>query len=431
METLHIAEAGTHRALWELGQFGRVEETTFTVPVGKGNAVVVAEQNPTTKILWKVKSTGKLRGAQRTVVCYVFNMSIWNMNMGLGDADSIVTSSNGTQGTTSVTGPFYARGDISLSGNSAINCGPLFVKEGTLKFLNNATSLGSEGNPVAAFIQPAIDGNAAIWDEKAQRELEPGDPGVYVDPMSYICPNITLPPLRQLEAYRDYAAQESEENVVAYPGIRNTYEPPLSGYKVLDNDTALSVGDVASRPMYTIGSRTGSFGTPGGEFAWDKDGRRLYVNGTVFVDGNLTIGDSANSEINYYGKGTIVVNGDIYINGRLRPPTYPYTMSDENVLGLVTDESIYIDITSGNSTPSQYMADLCGAFFATRKVKFLSNNVSFVGSMISGMLDFGGSNNNNHLFADGNLPNILPPNMPGGNDYITVTSSQSEINDLQ
>ncbi|MBE0447743.1 MAG: hypothetical protein IBX64_06545 [Actinobacteria bacterium] len=432
MKALHVAEAGINKALWAIGQYGSETPRSFRVDVANfanvdtGTAEVTVIPDLDTGWIWTITSTGNYRNSKRILKVCVFSISMWNMHMGLGQADSIVTTSNGTQGTTSVTGPFYARGNLLLSGNTSIEGGPLFVKDGTVYLENNAVSIGTSTDKILAYIEPMAS-NAAIWDPKAGREVALSDDRVHIKKLSNQVPNIPLPLLKQLSVYREHAAQESEENVVPYPGIISKWAPPLSGYKVLDNDTELSTGNVASRRTYTINSSTGNFGIAGGEFAWDKGGKKLYIDGTIFVDGNLIIGDTANSEINYYGKGTIVVNGDITIKGRLRPEA-PYHMSSDAVLGLVTGESIYIDTSGGggNNKVTRDVPDVCGAFFATKKVQFLRNNISFVGSLISGLLDFG-SNNNNHLFTYDSLPYILPPNMPGGNEYITVTSSWREI----
>lgn len=426
-EALHVAEAGIQKALWQLEQLGSaMEPRVFTINVGGGMAEVNAVQDAGSQWYWTIESTGTSGQMKRKLKVSVFNFSLWNMNMGLGEANSMASGGNGILGTTSIDGPFFVRGNVELSGNSEITGGPFFIKTGTLRFMNGASTLGKASKPIAAYIEPA-DGNEDILDRHGN-SLEPGHPQVKVSQLSNQVPDIKIPPLDTLTSYRIRAAAESEETCTAYPGIIGT-QSAYSGYKVLDSDTNLQSGPVSSRPMYYINSTMNSFGVPGGELAWDKTNRRLYVNGTVFVDGNLTIGDSANSEISYYGRGTIVSNGEIFIKGRLRPPFHngSYDMDGSHVLGLVTAEIIYIDTQGSNANPTRSVPDVTGAFFATKKVKISTNNTSFVGSMLSGMLDFADGTNNSHLYTHEALPSFLPPSLPGSERFLTLTASWREV----
>jgi len=429
MEALHIAEAGIHKALWQLEQFGSgMEPKTFSIDVGNGTADVNAVQDAGSQWYWTIESTGTCGEANRKLKVTVFNFSLWNMNMGLGENSSMASGGNGILGTTSIDGPFFVRGNVELSGNSEITGGPLFIKKGTLRFMNSSSILGKPDKPIMAYIEPT-DGNKDIVDRHGNH-LEPGHPQVSVSMLSNQVPDLKMPPLDSLTTYRERAASESVGECTAYPGII-TVQSQLTGYKVLDNDTALSTGDVKARPMYTINSSVNSFGNELDKFAWDKTNKRLYVNGTVFVDGNLTIGDSADSEITYYGRGTIVVNGEIFIKGQLRPPwdaeKGTYDMNGSHVLGLVTEETIYIDINGGNAQPTKSIPDIAGAFFATKKVKISANNTSFVGSMIAGVLDFADGTNNSHLFTHESLPSFLPPSLPGSDGFLAMTASWREV----
>lgn len=440
MEALHVAEAGIQKAMWQLEKFGNVmENKDFTADVGNGKAYVVAEQDDSNEWLWTIESTGTCNNANRKIKVTVFNFSLWNMNMSLGQSSSLASGGNGVLGTTSIDGPFYVRGNVELSGSSQITGGPFFIKTGSLKFLDSGSTLGLAGDELEAYIEPA-DGNYDIEDKKGNHIIPP-HPQVHVSKLSNQVPDIKIPPMDSLANYRKTAADESDEVCTAYnDGVINIntvsrIEDRCGYYKILDNDANDSTGSLSSRHTYKLNSTVPSFGVDGsgnavGDFAWNKDSRKLTVNGTVFVDGNLTIGDSSNSEINYYGRGTIVVNGDINIKGKLRPPYQDgkYDMSGTNVLGLVTNETIYVDVSGSNSVPKWDEPDVSGAFFATKKVKMTSNNTSFVGSMIAGVLDFAGSVNNSHLFTHDKLPEFLPPSLPGSTRYMTMTASWREVN---
>lgn len=435
MEALHVAEAGIHKALWQLEKFGSaMEPKTFIINVGNGTAQVNASQGEGSQWYWTIESTGTVGSANRKLKVTVFNFSLWNMNMGLGENNSMASGGNGILGTTSVNGPFYVRGNVELSGNSEITGGPFFLKTGTLRFMDNGSTLGKADKPIAAYIEPA-DGNKDIVDKQGNH-MDPSDPKqkqVYVSLLSNQVPDIKLPPLDPLSTYRATAASESENPCITaysrHPIIKDKSQ--LSGNKVLDTDFAISTGELSSRTTYVIDSNTESFGLEAGKFAWDKVNKKLYVDGTIFVDGNLTIGDSANSEITYYGRGTIVANGDITVKGKLRPPWDPekgtYDMNGSHVLGFCTEETIYISINGANAQPTKSQPDIAGAFFATKKVKISSNNTSFVGSIIAGLLDFADGTNNSHIFTHESLPSFLPPSLPGSDGFLAMTASWREI----
>lgn len=428
MQALHIAEAGLQKALWQLEEQGNnISPKTFAVNVGNGAAEVNAIQDPASQWYWTIESTGTCGQAHRKLKVTVFNFSLWNLNMGLGQNNSLASGGNGLLGTTSIDGPFYVRGNVQLTGNSSITGGPFFVKTGTLRFMDNGSCLGTESSPVAAYIEPA-DGNEDILDKHGD-PLNPGDPQVKVSQLSNQCPDIKLPLLDALQSYWDIAANESTATTVTiYSEVGFTSH---SGhYKVLsENSSGPTNLPIELRHEYKLNNSSNSFGLTEG-FAWDPLNHKLYVNGTVFIDGNLTIGDDANSDITYYGRGTIVVNGTITINGKLRPPydatKGAYEVDGSHVLGLVTAESITIN-TSGSNSRDRNLPDVTGAFFASKEVKIAQNNTTFVGSMIAGVLNIADGTNNSHLFTHPSLPDFLPPSLPGSTKYLAMTSSWREV----
>lgn len=436
MAALHVSEAGINKLLWQLEQFGNAATPgTYTVPVADGTATVVADRDATKKWYWTITSTGVCGKSSRILKVTVFHFSLWNMNMSLSGKKTLASGGNGIVGNTSIDGPFYIRGSVELSGNSSITGGPLFIKTGSLVMLNKSATLGTSSERVEAYIEP--DGNNGDIVNKDGNPIlsDPNQNQVYVSTLSNQVPSIDIPTLDPMSEYRvNKAAAESTQTVASPwyfeedtgfklgPGQPNGQS---EAYKVLDNDLS-TTAEGSSRRTYRIDSLVASFGHQDG-FAWDKANRRLYVNGTVFVDGDLVIGDSANSEINYYGRGTLVVNGDITVNGKLRPPADTgYGMDAAHVLGLVTDNAININISGGNQ-PDRDNPDICGAFFATQKVKMIQNNTTFVGSMIAGTLDFASGTNNSHLFTNDHLPDFLPPSLPGSTRFLAMTASWREV----
>jgi hypothetical protein len=433
---LHVAEAGIQRFLWQLEKQGNnPEPTSFVLETSEGTATVVAESSSESgrEWLWSVVSTGKSGNAVRKIKVTIYNFSLWNLNIS-GLSESLPAGGNGINGTTSVSGPFYVRGTVQLSGTSKILDGPLFIKEGSLVLQSHGVQVGGgpdgESTPaIELYIEP-LGSNPQIADGKGN----PIDPynttyDIYPALVSRRVPAIRLPELKTNAEYREIASFESTETLTV------TYQEAMGGskpdyYKVIDNDNA----DNQSYSL-VINADTPSFGVTGnpptfeGDFGWDASSRTLKVEGTVFVDGPVTIGDS-NEEITYIGQGTIVANGPISIYGRLIPPIdeskgYP-VMSREYVIGFVNDYDIDIYTSGSNSNPSKEDPDLAGAFYTKKEIEFHNNNVSFVGSMIAGILNFGTAKNN-HLFTHEGLPSYLPPSLPGSTEYLTMTTAWREI----
>ncbi len=429
MEALHIAEAGVQKSLWQLEKYGNaMSPKTFSINVGNGTANVNAIQSGSDQWYWTIESTGTCGTAHRKLKVTVFNFSIWNMNMALGSNKSLATGGNGILGTTSIDGPFYVRGNVELSGNSSITTGPLFIKQGSLVFLNNSATLGTQSVPVSAYIEP-VGSNGDIVDKNGGLILSnPNQNQVFLSSLSNQVPDIQLPPIDSMASYRQQAALESTETPApsTYHDTQVSVDPAVSGgYKVLDDDGAIATGNKSLRHTYHFDSSVSDFGTTTCGLAWI--GHKLYVNGTVYVDGNLVIGDGLNDEVLYTGNGTLIVNGEIKINGKLRADTATHNMDGTHALGLVSNDEIEIDI-HGSNIADKNNPDVTGAFYATKEIEIEQNNTTFVGSMIAGTLDFASGTNNSHLFTDDSLPTFLPPSLPGSTSFLAMTTSWREVN---
>jgi hypothetical protein len=140
----------------------------------------------------------------------------------------------------------------------------------------------------------------------------------------------------------------------------------------------------------------------------------------VFIDGDLTLA----TDIYYLGKGTLIVSGDVSVPnsggvllpgaGSHDPDSYP----EVNALGIATPGNIDVyGNTSSNPSPSYAVADMAGAFFAQGRFT-VSKNLTVRGSILSNVLSFEGANVN--LLTDPDLPDNLPPSLPGGDDVQQV-----------
>lgn len=463
---LHVADSGVERALWYLRVMGATGTlpTTFTVTVeGQGTATVTASSAGEYGS-YEIVSVGSVVTSlgetfKRAIKVKAYSINIWNM-MFSGFSQSIPAGGSGINGTTSVDGAFYVRGDVPLSGGSSLNTGPIFIKQGRITFQGSA-DVGNETSPTVL----AEDG---VWDLRGQPDEITADEIPYVKggvtfnakELRYDPPDISLPELEELDTYRQLAHNESFNDGVgcemeSTPGVQGYPDGDEAEYKVIDSNSSTN-GDTD----LTIDENMASFGlvyrdastTPVQkefrEFAWDRGEGRLYINGTVFVDGDLHLnGTHLNTHnllnnqvytqgvILYSGNGTLVVNGDVYLDSPLLPVPYNYDPSAGNydtelttstVIGVVTNGNIYITFGGRNANPSKDKPYFSGAFFSSSRISFQRNNVSFVGSCVGGLLDFGTASNI-HLFTHSGLPNFLPPSLPGRDENIVTLTGWHEI----
>ncbi len=408
---LQIADAGIDQAVWRLDTTGSLP-STMSVTVAQGSAEVSVSALENSE--WQITSRGhtdKAPTVTRAVKVSVFSLSLWNFVM----ASSLTAGGGGLVGNTSVYGPFYVRGGVTLSGNSEVQKGPFFVKNGDIALSGNG-QIGLETSPIPVY----NDGNHPV----------PGSKGFYAK-FSNNCPDLHIPPLGsgEMQAYENLAALESADNLMGSTEITNTEPQPDAGghapgalvgfYKIVDDDRNVAPVGSGSHP-FILSDATPSWGvsTHGGgeDFAWDTVQNILYVKGTVFVDGPIDI----QNDIKYEGNGTLVANGNILIRGKIRP-LGPYPNDD--VLGLVTPGEMRFSVT-GNNDSNPDNADIWGAFFATNKIQIDAND-SIRGSMLTGLLSF--EHPNGHLFSDAQLPSYLPESMPGSTQRYTYMGSWREV----
>jgi hypothetical protein len=135
------------------------------------------------------------------------------------------------------------------------------------------------------------------------------------------------------------------------------------------------------------------------------------------VDGSLTF----NEDMTYVGNGSIIANGDIWLNGSVRPRGT--NVQGENhgwALGLVTPTNMYFDADDSNnySTMTEEMLrastpTFAGAFYAQGAVSYMRTNMSVRGSIIAGKIS--SSSPNTYMITNPLLPTYLPESLPGVN----------------
>lgn len=190
-----------------------------------------------------------------------------------------------------------------------------------------------------------------------------------------------------------------------YPGVVAT-----GPYKV--------VGTPNNPVGLTIGGSTGSFGYVSGtlhdDFAYDKANKKLYVEGTVYINGNLTISQA----ITYEGNGTIVCTGAMNINADVIPST-----------GQPDSRHLLCGFATGNIVFGSSNMKCAGAFYTMGALDLGANKLTLVGSFASenGVVATGNSLTVTPLpligtYVAPGLPNMLSTSNGSGPLGLTVSS---------
>jgi hypothetical protein len=431
-QAFQAANSGIDQALARIQANGYRTNDYPVTGTSSTNATFTATVAPTANSEYICTAIGTdASGQTETIKVKFFYLNMWNMNLAGGTNNALGGGS--VKGTTSVYGPFYVRGGVALGSNSTIERGPLFIKGGDLT-LSGSGSIGGIG-AIDVYVTGAYP--------------TPGSRGMNSRSVSQSVPDISLPvvDLGVMQADYDSAKTESSDNVQGYPdsgipnrestsGIPSTYQSMFAGwtrpkapgassyYKVIGADDVIGALAGGTHPL-TIGG-TGSWGSYYGDghytlpshddFCFNDTTNVLTVEGTVFIDGPLTI----NEAVTYQGNGAIVCNGDITINGNLLPATSDSHPDAAHVVGLVTPGNMIVNAGDNNVKDPEGVPNIAGAFFTSKDFS-MTKNVLVKGSVLAGSISF--AHPNQHLVTDPNLPSYLPRGMPGaGNSILTKGS---------
>ncbi len=426
---------------------------------------------------YRLVSTGTARdGSVERVAQSFYFMNLWKMNFaGTGD-QSLVSGAKKISGGSNIVGPFYMKGTLEIDSSMLVAEGPIFARVGggSGGIIYGQGQFGLPGAPVDVF----CDGNIDALRAKHEADLGKANAKVVLGQVNPSVPDIQTPTITQakLVEWAGKARQESTDNRMGsstnYPSTVPNLEcatGQASEYRTLfglSRNTAAQVAGTSAGPHaatykyigaenaggFTVASKgagahglhikttTPSFGWWGpingldgvtlastnpspsqyaanvyDDFAWDAANRVLYIQGTVFIDGPLTI----DTNVRYVGNGTIVANGPITINGHLRPAggvSAAQGRANEWALGLVTPTRITFTAQSaavGSPTPQSLrdtLADGAGAFFGEDSVNFPAKFL-MQGSVISGTIS--APANNFYLVTNPLLPEYLPDSLPG------------------
>ena len=412
---------------------------------------------------YRLTSVGTGRDqSNETVRQQFYYMNLWKMNFAGTGPQSLISGSGGLAGTSNIICPFYMKGNLAIANNMSCLEGPFFINGGNIT-VGSSGSLGTSSSYVKVYCDGT--GSPAVPDNYERG----GAGGVFVSSVSRSVPDISLPTVTDdmLAQWASKAQAESIDNIMGTPdknlganletsnGQASDYRlmkppstttytrvmaqavPTNANYKFIGKADGTISARGAGTTALSIGGRSfGAWGTvttsdgislPAGpvganytlankqdDFAYDAVNKRLYIHGTVFVDGPLTIAES----MTYIGNGSIIVNGPKTISGTIRPyGTNTQGETNGYALGLVTHVDMTVNFSSNNNyankTADEIRAttpDMAGAFFCQGTVHF-GNNPLVRGSVIAGKIDSGGPNM--CLVTNPLLPTYLPESLPG------------------
>jgi hypothetical protein len=404
---LETTMAGRHDAAFQAASSGivvaftnvRSALTTTMLPTGtvvtgsiassSAAYTAVATLNAARKA-YECTSTGTTPDGTKEVVISTFTItapgSVW-LPYGFdvfyfGGATVGSVNGNGT-----ITGPFFVLypppvppasfPTFQINGNERMSGGPLYIQNGnfssnkaaatTVNVYTNGTVNGSMVNGVdngSHFIRWPLEATAAL--SVTRVDLNSG-------PSSFLptsLANATAQSSDNVLGTTTTAVQE-----VTQVGVPNTYVSQrgpnvvASGpYKVVGSSTAIT--------GLAITNATASFGRISGglhdDFAYDKASSTLYVEGTVYVWGKLTISKA----VSYVGNGTIVCSGDVQIGADVLPKTGGSQPQPDATHLLCV-------FTAGTATLPTNGVKFTGAVYAVGPVSVPANNLVLQGSFVA------------------------------------------------
>ncbi|MBI2844033.1 MAG: hypothetical protein HYX78_11595 [Armatimonadetes bacterium] len=204
------------------------------------------------------------------------------------------------------------------------------------------------------------------------------------------------------------------DGIVEFPALGDP-KPGYGGtYKdYLRNNGLVIPGSLSLTPGVPYSNSSG-----GNSISYDGSGN-LEITGIVYVDGDLNLNKSPSVQtLMYEGSGTLFATGDVYVHCNVLPQTnFPLT----DRLGLIAGAKM--EIATG---PGDAQLTMALAMYAQYKIK-IGKQCEIAGSCVSSYYEM---QNVPHLYHVPELPNNLPPGMPGGDPIYVVTISVKSWQDF-
>lgn len=314
---------------------GSTPDGTYQLTVG---------QDANVPFMYTMRSVGRARDESATVEQTFFYLDLWGMSVSAGsNPGGPVGSGASWNGNSSIRGPLYVKGDVFMNSNAKLYYGPMFISDGSASFQGGVEFIPYPNSKYNIFSTGPVAGATSACK-------------VYTS-----CPTLDLPWIdpnyfslmedkAELQSYDNKLGvldTTNSEDVDVSPGqLPATYTSPKapnasSYYKVINGDLVIT----AATPSF--GKKDGP-GVVRDDLVFDSATDTLYVNGTVFVNGNVTIGSGVRG---YIGNGIIVSTGDITVSTGNGFSFQPMTdngdgiandLSVENCVALAAKNNVYI-----------------------------------------------------------------------------------------
>lgn len=340
-------------------------------------------------------------------------------------------------------GTFFVNDDIKNVGNTNLYLGPTIVS-GDLDIMGSSTRVGF---PIYVNGNMTASGDCTLLSDEIDPLL------VVMQDLEVTGDAIVGSSENPVELYVGGDFSQSGNGVIYFNWSTETYtfdfpEFDVSDYVteiidgmgttslVIDHDLVIEKDDYFN---LTDGTNTLYFHEENSEYL-------LEINGSVMVNGNITIGEDLKWDrqygIKYSGKGILISTGDVDIHCRMRPvirEEYPdYTnfpsvdlmmLASAQNMNLSLREAEYI-ADSNCSLADLYMVGIAGG-----SITFVKENTTIYGTLIGGNLDFGSGNGYTTVCYAYDLSESIPPSVPpgtsGGGVYSFEEGIWQEVNPEQ
>lgn len=386
--------------------------------------------------VWTLTSIGETRNPstgtkaiQRTLTARVavvpsnsqpYNQENWNyiMSTQVTGAECDMTLDQNVEVSTRV----FVFGNLCLQNQAKVWTGPLIVRGKVTLFTSN-NQIGSLASPL---------GEAHIDDGCKYRNNALHNPCVYGSGETGGGDNIWATVLTGNEQtivapnpnWDDWYVNGSPGPYFPCQGVRTGFSAgttptfdndQLSGVQTFDAKKATRNNSVTSVFQLTPPSSSYSCKNNNGELTWDHVNKKLYVGGTIFIDGDVEASFSSQTTISYEGTAAFYVSGSLKLKaikfcGGLNGTNCDYASWNPNTQMLafvVNGHNRQSEVASGTGIQLTN-AHFQGALFGTYKISLDTSSQSD-GPMVASEVMVG-----QNYVAD-NFPEItnVPAGMPG------------------
>ncbi len=290
-----VANSGMERELATFNESNFTSGQTTYQRAGStpdGTYVVQVGFDPAVPYRYSLISSATASGEGAMVRQDFYFFDLWSTNISSKNNPDMgpMGSASAWNGNSTISGPFYVGGDLDVNSNVVFVGGPLFVQGNAIVKAGTDFVPVPSGSKYPMFVrgsQSGIPSNVKVYSSCPKLELPWTDPD-YNDRMLAKARAESSDNLRGTD-HGDGSTPTNGE--VSTTGMPTTYtgtkaQNATNYYKEIDGNLTIT-GASASFGKVT---KTAGVATNWDDFAFDTDDNTLYVDGVVFVDGDVTIG---------------------------------------------------------------------------------------------------------------------------------------------